>query len=72
MNKIECTPAELLNMLITTQGNRKKGIVMVVSSSSKTRKGKGKKKATQTTKVIDKKGKTTAKGKYFHSGKNGH
>ncbi|XP_052197321.1 uncharacterized protein LOC127804490 [Diospyros lotus] len=47
MNKIECTPAELMNMLITAQSNMKTGTVMAVTSSSKTRKGKGKKKATQ-------------------------
>jgi len=73
MNKIECTPAELMNMLITAQDNIKRGTVMAVSSSSKTRKGKGKKKATQATKVINKKkGKTVAKGKCFHCGKDGH
>ncbi|XP_052209257.1 uncharacterized protein LOC127812770 [Diospyros lotus] len=73
MNKIECTPAELMNMLITAQGNMKTGTMMAVSSSSKTRKGKGKKNATQATKVIEKKkGKIVAKGKYFHCGKDGH
>ncbi|XP_052172262.1 uncharacterized protein LOC127788191 [Diospyros lotus] len=44
MNKIECTPAKLMNMLITTQSNMKTGTMMAVTSSSKTRKGKGKKK----------------------------
>ena len=73
MNKIEWSPAELINMLITVQGNMRIGTVMVVSSSSKTRKRKRKKKATQATKVIDKKmRKTVTKGKYFHCGKNGH
>jgi len=50
----------------------KTGTVMVVSSSSKTRKGKGKKKATQATKVINKKEKTAVKGKCFNCGKDGH
>ncbi|XP_052197420.1 uncharacterized protein LOC127804588 [Diospyros lotus] len=76
MNKIECTPAELMNMLITAQNNMKTGTVMAVTSSSKTRKGKGKKKATQVPQgaktISKKKGKAVAKGKCFHCGKDGH
>ncbi|XP_052177660.1 uncharacterized protein LOC127791722 [Diospyros lotus] len=76
MNKIECTSAELMNMLITAQSNMKSGTVMVVTSSSKTRKGKGKKKATQVPQgaktISKKKGKPVAKGKCFHCGKDGH
>ncbi|XP_052193825.1 uncharacterized protein LOC127802163 [Diospyros lotus] len=47
MNKIECTPVELMNMLIMAQSNMKSGTVMAVTSSRKTRKQKGKKNATQ-------------------------
>ncbi|XP_052189901.1 uncharacterized protein LOC127799719 [Diospyros lotus] len=73
MNNIECSLTELMYMLIITQGNMETGTVMAVSSSSKTKKGKGKKKATQATKGINKKkGKTIAKGKCFHYGKDGY
>ncbi|XP_052197383.1 uncharacterized protein LOC127804548 [Diospyros lotus] len=76
MNKIECTPAELMNMLITAQSNMKSGTVIAITSSSKTRKGKGKKKATQVQQgaktISKKKSKSVAKGKCFHCGKDGH
>jgi len=37
INKIECSLAELMNILIATQGNMKTSTVMAMSSSSKTR-----------------------------------
>lgn len=76
MNKIECTPAELMNMLIMVQSNMKSGTVMAVASSSKTRKGKGKRKATQVPQraktISKKKSKAVAKEKCFHYDKDDH
>ena len=46
MNKIECTLAELLNMLVTAQKaihNEKRKEVALIASSSRTKKNKGNK-----------------------------
>ena len=74
---IECTPAELLNMLTIAQSNMKSGVVMAIASSSKTRKGKGKNKEPQALRasqgISKRKGKAIGnKGKCFHCGKDGH
>ncbi|OAY70105.1 Retrovirus-related Pol polyprotein from transposon TNT 1-94, partial [Ananas comosus] len=75
MNKIDCTNAELLNMLITTEGTLKssKGSILAVErASSSKRKSNWKKKPAKKQKTKNKpkkeasKNKAADKGKCFH------
>ena len=86
MNKIECTLAELLNMLVTAQkaiqGNKGKEVALIASSSKTKKKGNKKNKGkTSVVKpkggIAKNKGKATVredkgKGKCFHCQGEGH
>ncbi|OAY85433.1 hypothetical protein ACMD2_23258 [Ananas comosus] len=81
MNKIDCTNAELLNMLVTTEGTLKssKGSILDVErASSSKRKSNWKKKPAKKQKTENKpkkeasKNKAADKGKCFHCNVDGH
>ncbi|OAY67135.1 hypothetical protein ACMD2_15836 [Ananas comosus] len=81
MNKIDCTNAELLNMLAIIEGTLKssKGTVLVVErASSSKRKSNWKKKPAKKQKTENKpkkeasKNKAADKGKCFHCNVDGH
>ena len=82
MNKIQCTKAELLNILITTEGILKssKGFVLTVeqTSSSKRKSTMKKKKFMKKQKIENRpkkkvsKRRATDKGKYFHCNTDGY
>nr|CAD1834920.1 unnamed protein product [Ananas comosus var. bracteatus] len=81
MNKIDCTNAELLNMLVTTEGTLKssKGSILAVErASSSKRKSNWKKKPAKKQKTKNKpkkeasKNKAADKGKCFHCNVDGH
>ena len=87
MNKIECTLAELLNILVTAQkaiqGNNKgKEVALIATSSGTKKKGNNKKKGKTrvvmpTSGIAKNKDKAIireeqGKGKYFHCQAEGH
>ena len=86
MNKIECTLAKLLNMLLTAQKdihNKKRKEVALIASSSRTKKNKGNKSKKVKERVLKtlggvsknkgkKKAENKGKGKYFYCQGEGH
>ena len=81
MHKMQCTLAELMNMLVTAELSLKssKGSVLTVERTSSKRKSFGKKKKSAKKQKVDgkkkkmePKKKATKKEKYFHCNSDGH
>jgi hypothetical protein len=74
MNKIDCSLAELLNMLKTAEGTVGKGkqVLLVTSSKGKAKAQKKSKKAKATPKPTPKIAKDKSKDACFHCGETGH
>ena len=80
MHKMQCTLAELMNMLVTTELSMKgsKGSILIMEWTSSKRKSFEKKKKSAKKQKVDSKKKTEPKkkaadkGKYFHCQSDGH